>query len=192
MDAASATLIPRDAPFRQKAHVMEQSELERELERLHSESWAWALACCSRDRELAEDVLQTAYLRVVSGRATFGGHSSVRTWMFGVIRLVAMEEVRRRTTRRAHHAGAESATGIADPAPGPDMIAERSEQRRLLLAALSGLSARQREVLQLVFYHGMTIEEAARVMTVSLGSARTHYKRGKEALARLLDRELAL
>ena len=41
-------------------------------------------------------------------------------------------------------------------------------------------------MLQLVYYHEMTIEQAAKVLNISLGSARTHYTRGKVNLARLL------
>jgi RNA polymerase sigma-70 factor (ECF subfamily) len=66
---------------------MDRAELERELERLHGASWGWALACCGRDRGAAEDVLQSAYLKVLSGRARFDGRSAFRTWMFGVVRL---------------------------------------------------------------------------------------------------------
>jgi RNA polymerase sigma-70 factor (ECF subfamily) len=60
------------------------------------------------------------------------------------------------------------------------------EQRELASAVASGLaqlSERQREVLHLVFYHDMRIEDAAQVMGISVGAARTHYERGKKMLA---------
>jgi len=168
---------------------MDRSELERALEFLHNASWGWALACCARDRDLAEDVLQSAYLRILSGRARFDGRSSFKTWMFGVIRLVALEETRRLRLGAMFDAIAEDVDDFVDPSPPADVVAEWSERSAALIAALARLSPRQREVLHLVFYHDMTIEEAATVMNVSIGSARTHYDRGKKALAKQLARE---
>jgi RNA polymerase sigma-70 factor (ECF subfamily) len=191
MNADSASLILSNATIQPRAETMDRSELARELERLHADSWGWALACCGRDRELAEDALQTAYVRMLSARAKWGGGSSLRTWVFGVIRMTALEELRRRRVRQARDEDGAAAIDVADPAPGPDVVAEWSERSAALVAALDTLSPRQREVLQLVFYHGMTIEEAAAVMNVSLGSARTHYDRGKKALAQLLTQEHA-
>lgn len=168
---------------------MDRSELAQELERLHQESWDWALACCARDQELADEALQTAYLRILSGRAKFGGRSTLKTWVFGVIRLAALEEARRGRARLRMTDGVDAAVNVADAKPGADVLAERSERKAALLAALSTLSPRQREVLLLVFYHDMTIEEAAGVMSVSLGAARSHYDRGKKAVAQRLGRE---
>jgi len=168
---------------------MDRSELERELERLHTASWGWALACCARNRELAEDVLQSAYLRMLSGGARFGGQSSVKTWVFGVIRLTALEVMRRQRIGDTLDAIAADVDDFIDPLPTADVVAEWSERSAVLIAALAALSPRQREVLHLVFYQDMTIEEAATVMKVSIGSARTHYERGKKALAKELTRE---
>jgi len=162
---------------------MERAELERELEILHTECWGWALACCRRDSELAEDALQSAYLRVLSGRARFDGRSSVRTWVFGVIRVTAMEEQRHRRSWTIRKARLETTIHVEDPSARADANAESSEQSATLISAMARLSPRQKEVLQLVFYHGMTIEDAAKVMNISIGSARTHYERGKKALA---------
>ena len=167
---------------------MNRAELERALGELHAESWGWALACCGRDHHLAEEALQTAYLRMLSGAATFDGRSSVKTWVFGVVRLTALGERRRHFLWSARAADVEAAAELPDPATAADVGAESGEQRAALIAALKLLSARQREVLELVFYHSMTIEEAARVMKVSLGSARTHYDRGKKGLAATLTR----
>ena len=168
------------------ALTMDRTELECELERLHPECWGWALACVGRDRVLAEDALHTAYLRVLSGRARFGDRSRFKSWLFGVIRLTALEELRR--ANRWPSRGSElDLSSAVDAAPGADVITEQAERNAALVAAMARLSPRQREVLQLVFYHGMTIEEAAGVMGVSVGSARTHYERAKKALAEQIN-----
>jgi RNA polymerase sigma-70 factor (ECF subfamily) len=85
----------------------------------------------------------------------------------------------------------ERATGT-NPAEHPDESAYRSEIQRMFRRALARLPRRQREALELVFYHELKIQEAAEVMGVSLGSARTHYERGKKRLRQLLGESEAL
>jgi len=170
------------------ALTMDRTELERELERLHADSWGWALACTGRDRAAAEDALQNAYLRILSGRVRFEGRSRFKSWLFGVIRLTAMEELRRTNRWRECGSDVDLSTAV-DPSDGVDIRTEQRERNAALVAAMAVLSPRQREVLQLVFYHGMTIEEAADVMGVSVGSARTHYDRGKKRLREALEQK---
>ena len=189
MTSGSAALISSMTAIEPRPVVAERSALESELESLHAESWGWALSCCARDRELAEDVLQTAYLRIVSGRARFGGKSSFKTWVFGVIRMIARSEKRRAWLWSSRHRRTDAALNVPDSASRADADVEDAERAERLTRALAHLSDRQREVLQLAFYHDLTIEDAARVMGVSVGSARTHYDRGKKALARLLTSE---
>jgi RNA polymerase sigma-70 factor (ECF subfamily) len=165
---------------------MSLKELEAWLERLHEESFGWALSCSCGDAARAEDVLQTAYVRVISGRAVYGQRSSFRTWFFGVIRRVAFEENRRVRTERKRMALLESPTvqAMADErAVRPDEF----ESAHALRAALEQLPERQRAVLHLVFYQDMSIADAAEVMEISVGSARTHYERGKARLRLLLE-----
>ena len=164
---------------------MSPNELEVRLEGLHEESFGWALSCCSGDRTRAEDVLQNAYVRVISGRAVYGERSLFRTWLFGVIRRVALEESRRMRIERARTLVLEhpEAQTLATQHAGPDDF----ETARALHEALAELPDRQREVLHLVFYQDMSIAEAAEVMEISLGSARTHYERGKTRLRTLLE-----
>ena len=156
---------------------------QAELERLHPASFAWSLSCCRRDRDEAEDVLQDVYMKILEGKARFDGRSSLKTWLFAVIRRTAASRSRRRFVRDlllAKWAREEV----------PVLPAEYSETATILLQALTRLARRQREVLELVFYHDLTIEEAAAALNVSVGSARVHYHRGKKQLLVQLNGKL--
>lgn len=161
-----------------------------ELAQLHAASFGWALACCGRDRALAEEVLQDAYCKVLDGRARFSGpaRSTFKTWLFGVIRLTAIEHRRWGALRFLRGKGAVDASDLEDPRRAPDSEAGARERAEHLAAALAKLSARQREILHLVFYEDLSLAEAAQVLGVTLGTAATHYDRGKHVLADLLER----
>jgi RNA polymerase sigma-70 factor (ECF subfamily) len=165
---------------------MDQAELRMQLDRHHVESYAWALRCCRENQADAEDVLQTVYLKVLDGRARFGGLSSFRTWLFSVIRAQAAD-VRRYFAIRRRHAELQRREDPGDETPAPEDRALRAERARMLADALRVLPRRQMEVLGLVFYHAYTIKEAAGIMRVSIGSARQHYERGKRRLGELLS-----
>ena len=166
---------------------MSPEALEVELDRLHPAAFGWALACCTGDRAAAEDALQTSYLKILDGRARFDGRASFRTWLFAVVRYTAAGLRRRAWLRRWLPLAALGAT--PDGRPDPAAVLARTEATRRLTAALDRLPRRQREVLHLVFYQDLTIAEAADVAGVSLGTARTHYERGKVALRKLLKEE---
>jgi len=190
MKSVLTPLILGNAKAEERA--MDEVELKLQLERAHADCFGWAMACCGRDRDDAEEVLQTVYLTVLDGRARYDGRSTFRTWLFGVIRRTAASE-RRKAWLRGLLLEREAGTGkrdvgiiAPDPFPPPDAEVENESRRDGLNHSLGRLAKRQREVLQLVFYHDLTVEEAAAVMNVSVGSARTHYARGKANLAAML------
>ena len=131
-------------------------------------------------------MLQASYLKILEGRARFDGRSSVKTWLFGVIRRTAAEERRRRMFRLRLHRAHADLLGFEHVETHHEAI-----ENQALVEALASLAPRQREVLHLVFYQGLTIEEAAVVMRVSLGTARTHYERGKLRLRARLGGEVS-
>lgn len=168
---------------------MDIAELKGELEKLHSASFGWALSCCRRDPAEAEEVLQTVYLKILEGKARYRGESSLKTWLFAVIRNTAIGEYRKKLVRNLLFIGGPEKRNdpgsLADP---PLMLMEKSEMEKQFRVALAKLPPRQREALHLVFYEDLSLSEAASVMGISIGSARQHYERGKKHLREWLGR----
>ena len=180
METRAGTLIG----MQHASRVMDRDGIEQAIREIHPDCFGWALACCQHDREEAEDVLQASYLKALEGKAVFNGNSSVKTWMFGIVRRTAWERRRswllRTLIRRRPW-------DEIPPTPTPESVASDREVHARLRGLLARLSPRQRDLLHLVYYQEMTIEDASEVLGITVGTARTHYARGKDRLRALLQ-----
>lgn len=126
-----------------------------------------------RDRMAAEDVTAAAFERAYRKRARFDPRrGSARSWLFGIARNAALDELRVRGRQ---------AMLAADPADLESLAApqhvERSERRLAILAALATLDPRERELVALKFFAGLSNAEIAGVLGMSESNAGTKLHR---------------
>lgn len=155
------------------------------------------LARLSRRRDLAEDLLEETWLRLVGRAATLHPDTHLAAWLFTVARNLYSSHCRARLVEHTHAA---SLMGLwPSPAPGPspyESIAATETGRRLE-AALATLPVSYREALLLVAMEGLSPAQAAGVCGITpeamrqrLGRARALLSQRFEAAERLPLRAL--
>jgi RNA polymerase sigma factor (sigma-70 family) len=105
---------------------------------------------------------------------------TTREQLFSVIRFTAIDMANAQQLHVSKHLGIDGIqlTEVSNSQKEGDAMNYES--------MISQLPGRQAELLLLVFYHDMTLEKAAEVMETSIGTARTHYDRGKKKLRELI------
>lgn len=150
------------------------------LEAIHDQVFGWALSRCDYERAVAEDLVQQAYVELLTGKAKFEARSSLKTFVFSVVQNLAKGRYRRKASRMRLVQKVEQDTReISVEMPAAD--------NKFLWQAVQALPQRQRDIIELVFCRDMTIEDASRVMGVSTGTGRVHYDRAKKSLRVKLD-----
>ena len=151
------------------------------LEAIHDQVFGWALSRCNYEQVVAEDLVQQAYMELLTGKARFDGRASLQTFVFAVVQNLA----RSRFRRRARHL---QLTQEAMPQVAVTMPIEPDSNEEVWRAVQS-LPPRQRDIVELVFCRDLTIEEASKVMGISTGTGRVHYDRAKRTLKERLSDE---
>jgi RNA polymerase sigma-70 factor, ECF subfamily len=118
----------------------------------------------------AEDVVSEVFLDVWRQADRFEGRSQVSTWILAIARFKALTARRQRRDAPLDHAMAES---IADCADDPEVCTQKKDESALLRTCIAQLSADHREVIDLVYYHGKSVEEAAEILDVPRNTVKT-------------------
>ena len=156
---------------------MNRSQLDSFLQSHHREAYLWARQCCGFDGELAKDVIQQVYLKVLEGKARMKTADHPKTWLFSVIRFTAIDELKAKGKWKWQELEHEL------------VWKELPEEGESYEGLISRLPKMQQEVLLMVFYHDLTLEQAAAVLQLHIGTIRTHYDRGKKKLKELIEHQ---
>ena len=135
-------------------------------------------------RSLAEELVQEVFLKVWRSSRTFDpSRGSFSTWLYRVVRSVALDLHRKRASRV--HPVPEGDPHIAaarDSSAGPQEIVDDSWLSWRIARALDGLDAAHREVIELAYFQGLSQREISRQTGVPLGTVKTRTSRALKRL----------
>lgn len=134
---------------------------------------------------LAEEVLQDSLLAAWQGARSFRGEGRPIAWLLGIVHHQALNATRRKQFALVE---LDEALTVAAPTPAPDAHTEAQDRRRALAQGLQQLSPEHRAVLDLVFFQGLTLAEAAQVCRCPLGTIKSRLSYAKAYLAGHLTR----
>ena len=138
-------------------------------------------------RELAEDLFQETWIRVLERGHQFNDKFAFSTWLFAVARNLAIDHMRHKQPAsldgllRENNDDAPFDVPATGQASAFDVTLQR-EQNERIASAMQYLPAEYREALVLRFQEGMSLEEIASVARVPLGTVKSRIYRGLSAL----------
>lgn len=139
------------------------------------------------DLQAVEEALQDVFLAVWRTAGAYRGDARVVTWVYQIAHYQALHA--RRSSRHHHEALApDSPDGgdTPDETLGTASHEDAVVDRLALADALRRLSSKHREVLDLVFQHGFSLEETAQILDVPLGTVKSRISYARRALQREL------
>jgi RNA polymerase sigma-70 factor (ECF subfamily) len=146
----------------------------------------------------APDVVQEVFLKIFRNMAGFRGESTLKTWIY----RIAVNEARNHHRWFGRHCKQEvglepvneSNHGLrdclADPGPGPYEMTLDHETQSLVEEALTDVNSNYRAALILREIEGLSYDEIAGILEISLGTVKSRILRGREALRKSLARKM--
>ncbi|MGB7549329.1 MAG: sigma-70 family RNA polymerase sigma factor [Terracidiphilus sp.] len=147
------------------------------------------------NREMAEDLFQEVWMRVLVRGAQFNGKARFETWLFTIARNMMIDQRRKRTMssldelfETGNDDDRPMSFEVADGQPTPFDHFSSVEDREQIATVLLQLDAPYREVLVLRFHEDLSLDEIAKVTRAPLSTVKSRLYRGLAAIKPRLER----
>ena len=139
----------------------------------------------ARQPFLAEEIVQEAFLAVWRNPSGYDSQrGSVRAWLMGMVHHRAVDAVRREESQRRRVEEAMASDPVVSPDPADDVADEIDlpEERKAVRAALDALPAEQREVIELMYFGGLSQSKISERLGLPLGTVKSRTLLGMRRL----------
>lgn len=136
------------------------------FERYHKRIF-YFLARMTMDRDLAEDLTQNVFLRIIKYRNSYRDGLRFQSWIYQVARNVFSDHYQSQKNKFSDFVDVEK---VSDYMPDANDAEEMDEKEKLLHRSMAKLSEEQRELLVLTRFQHMKYEEVATIMDTTVAN----------------------
>ncbi|WP_416148560.1 RNA polymerase sigma factor SigX [Salipaludibacillus sp. HK11] len=168
-----------------------REEFERLYHTYHHQLFQY-LFYLVRSREVAEELVQEVYIKVLDSFNTFEGKSSEKTWLYSVAKHVAIDWIRKQTRKKRKAEGkefewSEKEFEIRDKSPLPEEIVIQKDEVQQVYKMLEKCSEDQQQVVLLRYVQSLSISETADILGWTESKVKTTQHRALKALKKHLQ-----
>jgi len=136
-----------------------------------------------RQDAIAEELTNEVFLEAWRNAGTFEGKASASTWLLSIAHHRAVSVLRK---RRESAWNEEAAAEIPDTDDDPEVVAQKADKSVQLRRAMDQLSPEHREIIDLVYYHEMSIAEVSEVVRIPENTVKTRMFYARKRLSEIL------
>lgn len=144
-----------------------------------------------QNRQVAEDLTQEVYIRLLKSYDSFQGKSSEKTWLFSIAKNVAIDHFRKQSVRKKRQFDSFDweTVQLASGDMQPQDMAELNDEMKHLLEQLNSCTGDQKMVIVLRFFQQLSIAETAQALGWTESKVKTTQHRAIHQLRNSMSRE---
>ncbi|UCZ53666.1 RNA polymerase sigma factor SigX [Bacillus shivajii] len=168
-----------------------REEFERLYETYHHKLFNYIFYMV-RSREVAEELVQEVYIKVLNSYENYEGRSSEKTWLYSVAKHVGIDWIRKQSRQKRKWEGqefewSEREFEVYDLAPLPEEILVQKDEMQQVYKSLAKCTEDQQQVILLRYIESLSITETAEVLSWTESKVKTTQHRALKALKKYAE-----
>jgi RNA polymerase sigma-70 factor, ECF subfamily len=137
-----------------------------------------------RNAGVAEELTNEVFLEVWRNAGSYRGASSAATWVLSIAHHRAVSSLRK---RREESWDEDAAAALADAGDDPEVGVQKADKSAILRRCIDALSPEHKGIIDLVYYHEMSVSEASEALEIPENTVKTRMFYARKRLSELLE-----